>query len=100
MRITASRAVPPCMEQGTPGARRGGMRTIALHDYAGLPSAERVTLEATVQDLRTLADVLAWARTQTPPRSVAEIVTQDEYTHDVVLDASGSGQPYLAFDTT
>lgn len=88
------------MEQDTPGARRVGMRTIALHDYAGLPSAERVALEATVQDLRTLADVLAWARAQTPPRSVVEIVTQDEYTHDVVLHASGSGRPYLAFDTT
>ena len=76
------------------------MRTIALHDYTALAPAERVALETTVQPLHTLADVLAWTRAQTPPRSVAEIVTQDEYTHDVVLDASGGGQPYLAFDTT
>lgn len=74
------------------------MRAIPLHDYAGLPPTEHATLEAAVQGLRTLADVLAWAPKQAPPRSVAEIVTQDEYTHDVVLKASG--QPYLAFDTT
>ena len=74
------------------------MRPIPLHDYADLASAERSALTTAIQDLRTLADVLAWARTQNPPRSVAEIVTQDEYTHDVLLEASG--QPYLAFDTT
>jgi hypothetical protein len=76
----------------------GGVRAIPLHDHADLEPAERSALEADVQSLRTLADVLAWSRAQTPPRSVAEIVTQDEYTHDVVLAADG--RPYLAFDTT
>jgi hypothetical protein len=88
------------MEHGTPGGRRADVRTIALHDYASLPPAERVALEAVVQELRTLGDVLTWARGQTPPRTVDEIVTQDEYTHDVVLEAGGDGQPYLVFDTT
>ena len=74
------------------------MRTIPLHDHAGLPPDERVALTTSIQDLQTLADVLAWAPRQTPPRSVADIVTQDEYTHDVVLEANG--RPYLAFDTT
>ena len=74
------------------------MRPIPLHDYVSLAPAERATLEAAVRPLRTLTDLLAWARTQTPPWSVAEIVTQDEYTHDVVLEATG--QRYLAFDTT
>lgn len=74
------------------------VRTIPLHDHADLQTAERSVLEADVQSLRTLADVLAWSSVQTPARSVAEIVTQDEYTHDVVLAADG--QPYLAFDTT
>jgi hypothetical protein len=46
----------------------------------------------------TLADVLAWAREQRPPVSVAEIVTQDEYTHDVVLPFDG--KHFLAFDAT
>jgi len=74
------------------------MRPIPFHDYAGLAPGERAALTTAIKDLRTLADVLAWAPTQTPARSVAEIVTQDEYTHDVVLEAGG--QPYLAFDTT
>lgn len=74
------------------------MRSIPLHDHASLQSAERAALTAAIQGLRTLADVLAWAREQAPPCSLAEIVTQDEYTHDVVLEATG--QAYLAFDTT
>jgi hypothetical protein len=74
------------------------MRPIPLHDHAGLPPAERGALEATIQKLRTLSDVVTWARAQAPPWRVAEIVTQDEYTHDVVLE--GSGPTYLAFDTT
>jgi len=74
------------------------MRPIPLHDHARLPPAERAALTRSIQDLQTLADVLEWAPKQAPPRSVAEIVTQDEYTHDVVLEANG--HPYLAFDTT
>jgi len=74
------------------------MRPILLHNHAGLPVAEHAVLTTAIQALRTLADVLAWAPKQTPPRSVVEIVTQDEYTHDVVLEATD--QPYLAFDTT
>ena len=74
------------------------MRPIPLHDHAALPAAERASLTAAVQTLPTLADVLAWATSQTPQRTVVEIVTQDEYTHDVVLEAIG--RPYLAFDTT
>jgi hypothetical protein len=46
----------------------------------------------------SLADVLQWAREQRPPRQVAEIVTQDEYTHDVVLPFDGGH--FLVFDAT
>jgi len=74
------------------------MRPILLHDHAGLAPVERDALTTAIQGLRTLADVLEWAKNQAPPRSVSEIVTQDEYTHDVVLEANG--RPYLAFDTT
>jgi len=74
------------------------MRLTPVHDYAHLAPAELASVESTVCNLRTLADVLRWARTSTPVRRIAEIVTQDEYTHDVVVEAPG--QPYLAFDTT
>ena len=42
--------------------------------------------------------MLAWARSVVAPATIVEIVTQDEYTHDVVLESTG--RPYLAFDTT
>ena len=51
-----------------------------------------------VSALLTLADVLAWARRHSPPLQVEEIVTQDEYTHDVVLPFDGGH--FLAFDAT
>ena len=51
-----------------------------------------------LQAQRTLGDVLSWGRAQVPPRSVAEIITQDEYTHDVVMELEAPH--YLVFDTT
>lgn len=47
---------------------------------------------------RTLAEVLTWSRAQRPPHAVTEIVTQDEYTHDVIVPLDE--RHYLAFDTT
>jgi hypothetical protein len=55
-------------------------------------------LENTLRDQRTLGDVLEWMRRQQPSRSVTEIVTQDEYTHDVVVGYDED--VYLVFDTT
>ena len=46
----------------------------------------------------TLADVLATGRAMDPPLNVSEIVTQDEYTHDVVVPFGPAH--YLSFDTT
>lgn len=46
---------------------------------------------------RTLEDVVAWGLAQSPPRVVAKIVVQDEYTHDVVMPSEGG---YLVYDTT
>jgi hypothetical protein len=45
----------------------------------------------------TLADLLRWAAQQSPRVQIAEIVTQDEFTHDVVLPF---GPAFLSFDTT
>jgi len=69
---------------------------ISLIGHPDRASSERLTAE--LRDQRTLADVLTWARAQIPQRSVTEIVTQDEYTHDVVI--AFEGQQYLVFDTT
>jgi hypothetical protein len=48
-------------------------------------------------ELRTLEDVIRWCAETHPPRVITDVVTQDEYTHDVVvLD----GDRWLVFDTT
>ena len=51
-----------------------------------------------IGDCPTLADVLAFGRGLVPARAPSEIVTQDEYTHDVVLPLDA--QRWLVFDTT
>jgi hypothetical protein len=48
-------------------------------------------------DCQTLADLMRWCERQQPRAQVIEIVTQDEYTHDVVLPFD---QAFLVFDTT
>ena len=77
--------------------RRSPMSSIPTH----LASGGDATLIAVVTEsffgARTLADVLEWARRQRPVVSVLEIVTQDEFTHDVVLPF---GRAFLSFDTT
>lgn len=45
--------------------------------------------------LRTLEEVLGWANAL--GHSLVEVVTQDEYTHDVVIAAA---LKWLVFDTT
>lgn len=74
------------------------MRTVPVAGI-GTTSSELVARVAEAFAARhTLADVLAWAREQRPARRVSEIVTQDEYTHDVVLPFDGSH--FLVFDAT
>ena len=74
------------------------MRLVPITARAGVPRERLAAFAGTLGDQRTLGDVLAWLRAQTPPRSVAEIVTQDEYTHDVV--ARWDDELWLVFDTT
>ena len=74
------------------------MRTIPASAAGSVPAAIVARARAALAHHVTLADVLRWAREQVPPRAVAEIVTQDEYTHDVVL--SFEGGYFLAFDAT
>ena len=73
-------------------------RLVSVHGVGAVPEDVVARADAALARRRTLADVLAWGREQTPPRSVTEIVTQDEYTHDVVLPFDGSH--FLAFDAT
>ena len=73
-------------------------RAVPIRAATVVPPGVLARAEAEVARRHTLADVLEWARAQSPPRTVTEIVTQDEYTHDVVLPFDGSH--FLAFDAT
>ena len=69
-----------------------------LRSHAALPPDDLRALAARLAGLGTLERVLAWSAAQHPPRTVAGVVTQDEFTHDVLLPI----EPplWLAFDVT
>ena len=54
-------------------------------DPAGAAPATLATVRDTVAALRNLGDVLEWARSLAPPVTAPVVVTQDEYTHDVLI---------------
>jgi hypothetical protein len=51
-----------------------------------------------IKGLRTLRELFLWAVDKQPPAEVVEIITQDEFTLDVILRVSP--EIYLVFDTT
>jgi len=51
-----------------------------------------------LESLRTLEQVMHWASARKPQARLLSVVTQDEFTHDVVLEASPD--VFLVFDTT
>ncbi|MEO8295528.1 MAG: hypothetical protein ABI613_08445 [Gemmatimonadota bacterium] len=69
-----------------------------LTDYAELPLDRRKLIEHEVAPHETLEQVLLWAKRQAPPLTITEILTQDEYTHDVVIPFRDG--LYLVYDTT
>lgn len=58
----------------------------------------RDAVTALLKIQRTLEDVSRWGLALTPVRTIADIVVQDEYTHDVVM-AHPAGV-YLVYDAT
>jgi hypothetical protein len=74
------------------------MRLVPVTSLGSVPTDVSSRVTAAVSGLLTLAEVLDWARRMTPPLVVTEIVTQDEYTHDIVLPFEGGH--FLVFDAT
>ena len=71
---------------------------VSLHNHARLDEATLARLGAIVREQTSLERVLDWGRTHEPPLAVDTVVTQDEYTHDVVVPfAAGL---VLVYDTT
>ena len=74
------------------------MREVPVNTQGTVERDGVARLSPMLREQRTLGDVLAWGRTLAPPRTVTEIVTQDEYTHDVVLAVEE--RIYVVYDTT
>lgn len=71
---------------------------IPFYDHAALDDASHALLARTFGAFTMLEQVLDWGRGQEPPLRVEDVVTQDEYTHDVLVPIPGGR--YLVFDTT
>jgi hypothetical protein len=56
-----------------------------LVNRANLSSERLAELERELPVHHTLLEVIAWGSAQQPPRLVAAAITQDEFTHDVVI---------------
>ena len=56
-----------------------------LTNQAGLTEPECRSLEAELSPRRLLEEVVRWAFAQSPPLELVDVVSQDEYTQDVVF---------------
>ena len=73
----------------------------ALRDLTrpgALEAPERQRLERLCWRMRTLEEAMRLLVGMKPPAAIVEVITQDEFTHDVVF-AMPEGH-YLVFDTT
>jgi hypothetical protein len=61
------------------------MATVPFRDFAGLGAEERDRLAQAVSRHGDLLDVFAWGRAQSPPIHPADLVKQDEFTHDILV---------------
>jgi hypothetical protein len=73
-------------------------RQVPVQAVAPIAERDLARFRIALRELRSLAGVLGWLAAQDPPRHVSEIVTQDEFTHDVVVP--WSERLVLVFDAT
>lgn len=73
------------------------MRLPLFHDRAALGAAALASFQAAAS-LETLEDLLRWGRAQDPPLPIVQAITQDEFTHDVLVPWPGGLT--LVYDTT
>jgi hypothetical protein len=64
-------------------------------------AADALARAAPATRLDTLEDVLRFGFAQRPAWELAEVVVQDEFTHDVIVAlGTGATPAFLVFDTT
>lgn len=71
---------------------------MVVHTIAAIPALELDEIRRILEPLHTLGDLLDWSRQLEPPVPSPDVVTQDEYTHDVLIPYAGGR--WLDFDTT
>lgn len=71
--------------------------TRELRPVGGI-AEEAVASAAAAAGLDTLEDVLRFGFARRPAWQLAEVIAQDEFTHDVVIEDPASA--FLVFDTT
>ena len=76
------------------GGRRVPVRILA--DAAAHPELDGIV--PVLESHATVEHVLEWCRSRTPPADLADVVVQDEFTHDLVLALVGD--LYAVYDTT
>ena len=74
------------------------MPAMLVDDRAGLDPDESRALLRELERLGSLHALIRWGLDHDPPLVVADVVIQDEYTHDVVIPYRGDR--FLVFDTT
>ena len=69
-----------------------------LANHAHLSDSQALRLVREIKVLETLEEVLHWGLAQAVPRMILDVIVQDEYCHDVVIEWEGG--LHLVFDTT
>lgn len=69
-----------------------------LRDRLDLPAARLAEVRAAIAGHGLLGDLIRWGARAQPQRLVVDVIVQDEYTYDVVLDFGGG--LFLVYDTT
>ena len=74
------------------------MASLPVTAHPGVSPDVAEDLERDLDGIGTLQQLLAWGGGSEPPIHIEEIITQDEYTHDVIAPWR-TGQ-WLVFDCT
>lgn len=90
------------LQGGNPRVSKGAkLEIMRITKLANLSENEFAELETELAKHKTLGQVLVWANSQPKeyflPQTVAEVVTQDEFTHDVIVPYKDL---FLVYDTT
>ena len=71
---------------------------VPVENRADLPAADFAALAEVVSAQRSMKHVLDWALGRRPPLDLADMVTQDEFSHDFLVAYPGG--LWLAYDST